>query len=76
MGGTPVRSSVGKETKLPPPATELRTPATKAAENRINASCRCTERSFRFQVPSYKTEAGNGTGSPEACISRLFEVKD
>lgn len=34
MGAIPETSSAGKEMKLPPPATEFSTPATKAAKNR------------------------------------------
>src|SRR5882762_11203626 len=40
MAGTPVRSSAGKETKTPPPATALIAPPRAPAKNRKMAVCR------------------------------------
>lgn len=42
IGAIRVKSSAGKEMKLPPPATELIVPATNAAEKRKHASRRDT----------------------------------
>jgi hypothetical protein len=43
-GGIPTNNSVGKEMKLPPPATELMAPAEMAAASRIGQCAMCIRR--------------------------------
>jgi hypothetical protein len=59
-GGMPTNNSVGKEMKLPPPATELTAPAVTAAANKMGQCATCIKKktditSLEMKPEEYRT---------------------
>src|SRR5271168_2148920 len=72
IGGIPTNSSAGKERKLPPPATELITPAKKAAINRKQAWPKCTRKNKPDDASSHSV---SGSKSPVLSYPRARLMK-
>ena len=58
-GGMPANNSDGKETKLPPPATELMAPAATAATKRRGPCATCIKNENRYYQPRTQNAKDN-----------------